>query len=183
MKRVAKIVASLLLSTALISTTWATENYLPSTSTAQMEKAPLIEIRNAKRAFPGILSGGQPTDAQLKEAKNKGFKTIISLRPISETQGESEADIVRKLGMNYINIPVQGAAGITSQNSQALIKALSDSSQYPVMVHCASGNRVGALFALDAALREKRPVSEAIAIGKQAGMTRLEGIVRSKIEQ
>jgi protein tyrosine phosphatase (PTP) superfamily phosphohydrolase (DUF442 family) len=85
--------------------------------------------------------------------------------------------------MDYINIPVSGARGITSQNSQALIKALSDSSKYPVMIHCASGNRVGALFALDAAQRAKLPVEEAINIGKQSGMTRLEGVVKNIIEK
>ncbi len=43
----------------------------------------------------------------------------------------------------------------------------------PVLVHCASGNRVGALFAL----REKANGAtneQAIAAGKTAGMTRLE---------
>ena len=181
MKRLPKVLTSFLLSTVLLSSAWADEAYLPNPATAQMDQAPLVEIRNAKRVFPGILSGGQPTDDQLAKAKSSGFKTIINLRPVSETQGESEAITVRGLGMNYINIPVAGAGGITSENSQVLIDVLADTDQYPVMVHCASGNRVGALFALDAALRGKLPVEDAIVIGKQAGMTGLESVARNRI--
>ncbi|MBV1870415.1 MAG: hypothetical protein KUG76_05865, partial [Gammaproteobacteria bacterium] len=155
MKSIAHPALYFLIFTAMANIAWATESYLPYAAAAHIEKAPLIEIRNAKRAFPGILSGGQPTNAQLKEAKTKGFKTIISLRPIQETQGSDEASTVNELGMNYINIPVRGAAGISQQNSQTLIQALADNSAYPVLIHCASGNRVGALFALDAALRKK----------------------------
>jgi len=183
MKKICLTVTTVLLSTIMCAPTWAANAYSPNTATAQMEKAPLVEIRNAQRAFPGILSGGQPTDAQLKEAKNKGFKTIINLRPVKEHQGEKEANKVRELGMNYVNIPVSGARGITSQNSQALIQALSDTSKYPVMIHCASGNRVGALFALDAAQRVKLSTEEAIAVGKQSGLTRLSGLVKNIIEK
>jgi len=183
MKKICLTVTAVLLSTIMCAPTWADDAYIPSVASAQMDKAPLVEIHNARRAFPGILSGGQPTDSQLKEAKNKGFKTIINLRPVKEHQGEKEANKVRELGMNYINIPVSGARGITSQNSQALIQALSDSSKYPVMIHCASGNRVGALFALDAAQRAKLSTEESIKVGKQSGLTRLEGIVKNIIEK
>lgn len=181
MKSIAHSALYFLIFSTIASTAWTTESYLPNTAAAHMEKAPLIEIRNAKRVFPGILSGGQPTNAQLKEAKTKGFKTIINLRLIQETRGSEEVSTVSKLGMNYIHIPVSGAAGITQQNSQALIQALANNNAYPVLIHCASGNRVGALFALDAALRKKLPIESAISIGQQSGLTHLEGTVRSKI--
>ena len=171
-----------LLSTIICVSTWAAAPYIPNPATAKMDNAPLVEILNAKRTFPGILSGGQPTDEQLIQAKNKGYKTIINLRPTSEHQGDKEANKVRELGMAYINIPVKGASGINSENSQALIKALSDSNNYPVMVHCASGNRVGALFALDAAQRSQLSTEEAIKVGKQAGLTQLEDVVRNVLE-
>lgn len=183
MKKISLTVTAVLFSTILCTPSWAAGVYTPNAASAQMDKAPMVEIRNAQRAFPGILSGGQPTDAQLEEAKNKGFKTIINLRPVKEHQGEKEANKVRELGMSYVNIPVSGARGISSQNSQALIQALSDSSKYPVMIHCASGNRVGALFALDAAQRAKLSTEESIAVGKQSGLTRLEGVVRNIIEK
>lgn len=180
---ISKMLVSGLLSTLVLNSAWADDAYLPNPATAGLDQAPLIEIRNARRVFPGIISGGQPTDEQLKQAQRSGFKTVINLRPVAETRGESEAITVRGLGMEYIHIPVAGAAGVTSGNSRVLIAALADTDAYPVMVHCASGNRVGALFALDAALRANRPVEEAIVIGQQAGMTGLEDWTRKQIKQ
>jgi uncharacterized protein (TIGR01244 family) len=167
----------------VLSSAWADETYLPNTDTAGVAPAPLIEIRNVRRVFPGILSGGQPTAEQLQQAQRSGFKTVINLRSVGETGGDDEARMVRSLGMTYIHIPVAGAAGVTRANSQSLVTALADTDAYPVMVHCASGNRVGALFALDAGLRANRPVEEAIAIGQQAGMTGLKGWTQQRIEQ
>ena len=46
-----------------------------------------------------------------------------------------------------------------------------------MLVHCASGNRVGALIALSAA-DEGVPVEEALARGRAAGMTSTEARVR-----
>lgn len=178
-----KVLVSSFIAAFLLTSAWAGEAYLPNPATAGLDRAPLIDIRNARRAFPGILSGGQPTDEQLAEAQAKGFKTVINLRTAGEMQGSKEAAIVRDLGMNYITIPVGGAADINRENSQALITALADADQYPVLVHCASGNRVGALFALDAATDGQLPVEEVMAIGTQTGMTRLAGVVRSRIEQ
>ena len=176
------LLMSLLFSTVVVSGASADETYQPNLATADWQKAPLVEIYNAKRVFPGILSGGQPTYDQLKQVQHSGFKTVINLRPVSETGGDAEALAVRGLGMKYVNIPIAGAAGITVENSRLLVSALAPA-DYPVLVHCASGNRVGALFALDAALRANLPVEGAINIGKLAGMTRLEGTVRSGIER
>ena len=173
---------SVLLSTVMGGNCWADESYFPNPATGGRKQAPLVEIYNAKRVFPGILSGGQPTHEQLKEAKSRGYKTVINLRPVGEARGNAEAQAVRGLGMKYLNIPVTGVGGITIENSELLVSALA-AADYPVMVHCASGNRVGALFALDAALRAKLPLEGAIETGKLAGMTRLEGVVRNKIVQ
>ena len=178
-----KALTGVLLSMVLLTASAVAGEYLPNPDIAGIGPAPLLDIRNAKRVFPGIVSGGQPTNQQLIEAQAKGFKTVINLRSAGEMQGSGEADLVRRLGMNYITIPVAGASAINLKNSQQLINVLADVSQYPVLVHCASGNRVGALFALDAALRMNLSVEEAIAVGKQAGMTRLESVVRVKIEQ
>ncbi|MFC5577936.1 hypothetical protein ACFPOA_07935 [Lysobacter niabensis] len=52
----------------------------------------------------------------------------------------------------------------------------------PVLVHCASGNRVGAIVALRAAWMEGRSTEDAIAIGKTWGLKGLEGEVRRRIE-
>jgi len=62
-----------------------------------------------------------------------------------------------------------------------LREVLSDPEALPALVHCASGNRIGALFALQAFHLDGRTAAEALAIGKQAGMTRAEPVVRESI--
>ena len=50
----------------------------------------------------------------------------------------------------------------------------------PVLIHCASSNRVGALLALRESLRGASD-EEALEFGKQAGMTRLEPLVKERL--
>ena len=182
MKIINRLLASGLVLITLLASPLVAADYLPESGSSDSGLAPLVDIRNARRVFPGILSGGQPTDGQLVEAQQKGFKTIINLRSAAEMQDSDEPERVRALGMTYISIPVAGPGDVNHLNSQRLVEALRDQKQYPVLVHCASGNRVGALFALDAAVSAALPVDQAIAVGKQAGMTRLELVVRTRLE-
>ena len=71
---------------------------------------------------------------------------------------------------------MDGAAGLSLDKARELRSLLQDA-KGPVLVHCASGNRVGALIALSAA-DEGVPVEEALARGRAAGMTSTEARVR-----
>jgi protein tyrosine phosphatase (PTP) superfamily phosphohydrolase (DUF442 family) len=59
---------------------------------------------------------------------------------------------------------------------------LKDSAKEDVLVHCASGNRVGAMLALRARWIEGKSAEEALAIGKAAGMTGMTDAVKAKLE-
>jgi uncharacterized protein (TIGR01244 family) len=147
-----------------------------------LPEAAQIEIPLAKHPFPGILSGGQPNMDQFREAKAKGYATVINLRPRTEQAGFDEAAAVRDLGMKYVSIPVAGKAGVTRENAATLAEVLSNPDSYPVLIHCKSGNRVGALFAIDAATSGNASVEEAIAIGQNAGLSSLEPLVRELLQ-
>ena len=172
-----KALLILILVTAPLPASAASLDYLPNTAISEFEPAPLINIKNAYRAFPGILTGGQPSSAQLHAAKQAGYKTIVNLRPEYEHRGQIEASTVKAAGMRYIQIPVAGAEGINFKNSERLREALADINNYPIMVHCASGNRVGALFALDAFQHYQLSTKQAISVGKKSGLTSLEAKV------
>ncbi|MDF1643745.1 MAG: sulfur transferase domain-containing protein [Pseudomonadales bacterium] len=168
---------------ALLTTqpAWS-RDYSPNPSAQITTSAPAVAIKNAKQPFPGILTGGQPSKQQLLEAKQKGYKTIISLRTRKETGLWDEEKTVQDLGMKYVSIPVSGGSDVNKQNSQALIQALSDAKDYPVMVHCASGNRVGALFAIDAKFNRGMTSEQALQIGRDAGLTKLEETVKQILD-
>lgn len=141
-----------------------------------------VDIPNAKSPYEGVLCGGQPTPEALETAQRKGFKTIINLRPASEHAGWDVAETVQSLGLNYVNIPIAGEADLTQENVNAFHNALNDN-ESPTIVHCASGNRVGALFAMRAAWIEGKTTEEALEIGRCSGLTGMEPAVARLLQE
>ncbi|WP_421100708.1 beta-lactamase hydrolase domain-containing protein [Stenotrophomonas sp. PUT21] len=130
---------------------------------------------------PQLYTAGQPSAAQLQQAAAAGVTTLIDLRQPDEARGFDETAAAERLGLRYVRIPIAGAAGLTDANAQALRTALAQS-QGPVLLHCASGNRAGALLALLEA-RNGASVDEALTLGRAAGMTSLEAPTRVLLEQ
>jgi uncharacterized protein (TIGR01244 family) len=130
----------------------------------------------------GILTGGDPSNADLKLLSSRGYKTVIDLRTASEMGVEDDHRVAKEQGMKVVHIPVAGADGLTREAVDELHGALSDNPQ-KVVLHCASGNRVGAILALRAAWIEGKDPEAALALGKRAGMTRLEDAVKELLEK
>ena len=144
--------------------------------------AAAVEIRNARTPLPGVLTGGQPTEVQIEQAAAAGYRTVVNLRTAGEQGSWDEAPKVEALGMRYVSIPVAGADGLDLENVRRLFDVLEDPSHYPVMVHCGSGNRIGALFALEAFHVDGKDAETALAVGREAGLTGLEDAVRALLE-
>ena len=153
-----------------------------STAAGYNAVTPLISIPNAKRPFTKILVGGQPSINNIRAAQQSGYKTVINLRPKGEFTAWDEATFVRQLGMNYVLIPINDVGDLTPENAHKLDQALSATGGKPAIVHCASGNRVGALFALRAR-KLGSDIETAVEIGKSAGLTGLEPVVRQLLEK
>lgn len=134
-------------------------------------------VPNLRQPSERLLTGGQPEAAAWKHLAADGVTTVINLRPADEMAGRDEAAEVAAAGMSYRQIPVAGAAGVTAENADALWSAIA---QAPgkVLVHCASGNRVGALLALGAAQEGGMDPQQALQFGKDAGLTGAEPRVR-----
>lgn len=140
-----------------------------------------IELRNIKQPSKNLISGGQPTEESLRALHEKGLKNIINLRTEGESAGFDEKNVAESLGASYFALPISGRTGITFENAQKFKEILANA-KGPTLAHCASGNRVGAMVALNAYLKEG-DVEKAIAAGKAAGLTRLEGKVRKVIKE
>lgn len=143
---------------------------------AELQEKPIKAFAQIK---PGLYTGGQPSAAQLIRLSELGVTTVINLRPREEMEID-ELSIVEGAGMSYINLPISGAEGITWGNAKQLSKLLK-STDGSVFLHCSSSNRVGALLALGAAAQGVA-ISNALRIGRLAGMTRLEEKTRSVLE-
>jgi uncharacterized protein (TIGR01244 family) len=133
-------------------------------------------LRNARQPMDHMVTGGQPSEVQVAQLVDAGFDRFISLRPTSEDgAGWEEAGL--GAGASFARLPIRGGAELTRENVEALDALLSDSDGEDTVLYCASGNRVGALLALRAAWLQDMPADEAIALGRAAGMTRLESVV------
>lgn len=129
---------------------------------------------------PGLHTGGQPSAQDLAALKAGGVHTVIDLRAPHEDRGYDEADAARRLGLEYIALPIAGGQDLTPANTEAL-RQLLDNHGDGVLLHCASGNRVGALLALVAAGDGATP-AQALELGRRAGLGTLEAVVAPRLE-
>ncbi len=135
----------------------------------------------AVQAVDGVTSSGQPNAEALKVFSDSGYAAVIDLRGESENRGlEDEQAVVEDLGMDYVSFPITGRDGISFENAERL-DSLIEQYDGPVLVHCGSGNRVGALLALRESLNGASD-EEALEYGREGGLTRLEGVVRERLE-
>ena len=123
-------------------------------------------VTNYNRATTQVATGGKLNEGGVQELAEKGFKTIIDLR--TEAEGTlAEKQAVEAAGMRYINIPVT-SAGI-SEEQLTNFSSMVEQAATPVLLHCASGNRAGAMWT---AYRLSKGIAPDIAFeeGRTAGM-------------
>jgi len=142
---------------------------------------PLPSITNVVSPQRGVVSAGRLGPDDIGRVHDAGVRHVIDLTLDAETPDFDEAVAVRAAGLVYSSVPVDGADGLTRANVHAFDTLLRHARR-PVLVHCSSGNRVGAMAALRAAWVQGQSVEEAIAIGKKWGLKGLEGEVRRRIE-
>jgi len=140
-----------------------------------------LSLPNQALPEPDLITAGMPRPQDLQAAAAAGLRSIVNLCPSAETPGEAE--LVASVGLRYVHIPLAGAADLTRDNAERLAQALDDANARPVLVHCASSNRVGALFALKARYVDGLDADAAIALGRKAGLKAMEPAVRAIFER
>jgi len=129
-------------------------------------------------------AGGQPSPAQLAELAQAGVRTVINLRSPAEAVDYDEAAEAARLGLRYASLPITGAADLDRARVREFGRLLDGARREGgVLIHCASGNRVGAMVALDEALNRGRPFGEALERGRAAGLAALEPAVVALAER
>lgn len=139
-------------------------------------------IPNYYRLRDDIATAGQPTDEALTDVQNAGYKAILNLRTEQEGSLE-EKPKVEALGMEYYNIPI-GREGFSPEMIAEFQEILAENDNRPLLIHCASSNRVGALWYINQVLNEGESEEAALAEGKKAGLTSkaLEGRAKDYVE-
>ena len=174
-----KRLAALLLLVLGTACSVADEQEPGAASTLKADLDAVVELRQVK-PVDGVTTAGQPDAEALKVFAEAGYVAVIDIRTAGEDRGIDEAAVVQGLGMDYLQLPVGGRDGITFENAEKLEQLIGLYDE-PVLVHCGSANRVGALFALNV-YRETGDVNKALEAGRAAGLTGLEGVVRDVLE-
>lgn len=136
-------------------------------------------IANASFPEPGVLAAGQPTGTQVQLAAEDGFKTVLDLRTPDEPRDFDEKEDARLNGLVYINVPVNPAT--LDQATIDRFLAAMRKAQKPVLLHCSTSNRVGALWYAWLVLEKKQAPAAALAKAKAAGLKNPE--LTEKIEK
>jgi uncharacterized protein (TIGR01244 family) len=142
----------------------------PSATTepaAKLEPTTCGKIARVHR-LADVYLAGQPTADDLAEAKKLGIKTVLNLRPDAELKGFDERAAVEAAGLAYIHIPFSGADDLNDAIFDKAREQLKKSER-PLLLHCASANRVGAVWlpyrVLDNGIDYDAALAEAKAVG------------------
>jgi uncharacterized protein (TIGR01244 family) len=140
------------------------------------------KINNLIQAGHSRWVAGQPNEEDLKELSEKGVAVVVNLRPRSEWPFD-EANVAQRVGLIYHHMPIGGATDITVDNAGELHNLLATIGDENTLVHCASGNRVGALIALAAATQDGLDLEAAVEIGRRWGLAGLKSVVVDQIQE
>ena len=136
-----------------------------------------LGVPNTAMPFDNLVTMSQPTQEQFGRLVEMGYSNFISLRPSTEEGAGWEEAMVPDEGISFVRLPVSGADGLTRDNVEALDHLLGQTADQPTVLYCASSGRVGAMLALRAYWMHGASPEAALALGREAGLTRLEPAV------
>ena len=122
------------------------------------------EIYNFMRLSDTLFSGGMPTAEQLRDGAAQGVHVVVNLAPydVSNALPDEEA-LVRSLGMQYINIPVNWNTP-TEADLKQFMDVMDDHLDKNVLVHCQANFRASAFLSMYRILRQGWKEEDALQV-------------------
>lgn len=118
--------------------------------------------------YGGVFLASQPAPEDFEQARQGGVVTVINLRHESELDFD-EGALVTGLGLAYHNPAWNGVEELTDEaldESRRLLRT----AERPILLHCGSSNRVGAVWLAYRVLDEGLDVEAARAEARQVGL-------------
>ena len=116
----------------------------------------------------GVFLASQPKPADFEQAKKGGVKTVINLRHQEEMKDFDEQVQVAKLGLRYFNPAWNGPEELTDEKIDE-VRGLLKTAERPILLHCSSANRVGAIWlayrVVDDGVSYEQALQEAKTVG------------------
>jgi protein tyrosine phosphatase (PTP) superfamily phosphohydrolase (DUF442 family) len=128
----------------------------------------LQQVPNACQILPNVITGGQPTTADLEAFRAAGGRVVLDLRDPMEPRPLDEPATTQRLGLEHVVVPVT-AGTMTDATLERIHDVLRQADETPVFVHCGSGSRVGGALLphlmLEHGLTEDDATAQAMRIG------------------
>ncbi len=140
-----------------------------------------VDVRNFGAVNEHLYRGAAPSTVALQELGAMGVKLVIDLREPGE-QGDVEKTLLRKLGIQYVNIPLRPTAAPTQGQIENVLALLSQHSADRVFVHCRRGkDRTGTVIACYRIQHDGWSNTKAQNEANEYGMSRVERGMRAFI--
>ncbi|MDX8340565.1 sulfur transferase domain-containing protein [Draconibacterium sp. IB214405] len=163
---------------------------LAHASTPQKKEIPKVEeLDNAPNLFKSdnMYFSGQPNLETFEWLKEQGVDLVINLRTEGENEdfaeeAFNEEEMVAKLKMNYVSLPVSGYDGYTPENLEKFAEAMNGKYK-KVLIHCGSAGRVTYFMMAYMVEYKGYKLADAIAFGKQIKFSfPLENLLKKEID-
>jgi protein tyrosine phosphatase (PTP) superfamily phosphohydrolase (DUF442 family) len=130
-------------------------------------------LTNAAEPVAGWVTGGQPTEKQLRDFKAAGGEVVLDNRDPTEPRGFDEPAVVRAAGLEYELLPiVHGAVTVdTMKRMHDMLRRLAGKR---ALLHCSSGNRTAAALIPYLIKEEGMQEEEAVDVAMRGGLRNAE---------
>ncbi|HXG96279.1 MAG TPA: sulfur transferase domain-containing protein [Gemmatimonadales bacterium] len=117
----------------------------------------------------GWITGGQPTEQQIKSFKAAGGEVVVDSRDPMEPRPFDEPATVRAAGLEYISLPIVHGA-VTTDTMKRMYQTLKKLEGRKALLHCSSGNRTAAALIPYLMIDEKMDEETAVETAMKGGL-------------
>jgi protein tyrosine phosphatase (PTP) superfamily phosphohydrolase (DUF442 family) len=106
------------------------------------------DIQNYYKVDERVITGGQPTEGQIRSAAEDGYQMVVNLATIDPRYSlDDEGGLAQSVGMDYHHIPVEWGAP-KPEDFEAFVAVMQANQDKRVLVHCAANYRATAFYGL-----------------------------------
>ena len=129
----------------------------------------LAGLPNAAEPVSGWITGGQPTEQQIKSFKAAGGEVVVDNRDPMEPRPFDEPSTVRAAGLEYITLPIVHGA-VTTATMKQMHETLKRLEGKKALLHCSSGNRTAAAMIAYLMTEKRMEEDDAVDLAMRSGL-------------
>ena len=141
-------------------------------ASAQVTKMTVPGVTNFAKLETTIACGGATTPEAVPEIKKMGYVAIVNMRLSNEAGAnvEGEEAAAKAAGIRFFHIPFSTASPDPAV-ADAFLKTITAPENNPAYIHCASGNRVSAMWMIKRMVVDHWDADKAYTEANALGLT------------